>query len=140
MLKKKINEFLLVISAFIASNKAFAELEIEEIDFNHEDIPEIMPDLPHVQDVAPAVHQSGSFMSQYINEQNLIVAVVVLACVVVALLIVLIYSLFFQKPSTKKKKSKEFNVDNSEIEEFTKGSKDIEGAVKSFLVRTNLMH
>lgn len=137
---KKINEILLVISVFIASHKAFAEFEIEEIDLNHEDIPEILPDLPQVQDVAPAVQQSGSFMSQYINEQNLIVAVVVLACVVVALLIVLIYSMFFQKPSVNKKKSKEFTVDNSEIEEFTKGSKDIEGAVKSFLVRTNLMH
>lgn len=136
---KRINEFLLVISAFIASHNAFAELEIEEIDLNHEDIPEIMPDLPQVPDAAPAVHQSGSFFSQYINEQNLIIAVVVLACIVVALLVAIISSKL--QPSSPKPKKQKFKVDNNdEIGEFITGSSDIEGAVKSFLVRTNLMH
>ena len=141
MPRNKINEFLLFISALVFSNKAFAELDIEEIDINHEDMPEILPDLPQVQDVENAVQHSGSFMSQYINEQNLIIAVVVLACVVIALLIVIIYSKFQQPSSPKAKKNKnEFTIEIPDDEEFTKDSKDIEGAVQSFLVRTNLMH
>ncbi len=140
MLRNKINEFLLLISAFIFSNRAFAALEIEEIDINHEDMPEILPDLPQIQEAEQTVQQSGSFLSQYINEQNLIIAVVVLACIVVALLIVIIYS-WFQKPSSNtKRREKEPKVKSSNIEELNTSSQDIEGAVKSFLVRTNLMH
>lgn len=144
-LRNKINTALLFISAFIVSHKAFAEDldigEIDEIEINHDNLeevsPEGMPELPQVQDVEQAVEQSASAMSQIINEHNLIVAVVVLACIVVALLIVIIYSFFQRSQTTKPKKNKK---QQSIANEGFEDSKDLSGAVKSFLTRTNTIH
>lgn len=146
-LRNKINTALLFISAFCYSHKAFAEMEIDgidEINVDHSELeevsPENIPDLPQVQDVEQVAAQSGTIMNQYINEHNLIVAVVVLACIVVALLIVLIYSFLqksapkISKPKQDKKHSKTVDTDSFE------DSKDMSGAVKSFLTRTNSIH
>ena len=138
MLKNNISKFL--ISAFLLFAKAFGEMEIEEIEVDHENMPEIMPELPQVQDSENAVEQGGAAVSQVVNEQYLIVAIVVLACIVVALLIVIIYSKF-QKPSPSADISNPSNENSLfKNDKHVKVSSDMESAVKSFLTRTNLIH
>jgi len=138
MLKNKISKFL--ISAFFLFEKAFGEMEIEEIEVDHENMPEVMPDLPQVQDFENAVEQGGAAVNNVVNEQYLIIAIVVLACIVVALLIVIIYSKL-QKPSVKAEQNEMASEKTpSKKDKHIKVSSDMESAVKSFLTRTNLIH
>lgn len=114
--------------------KAFAENEIDMIDLEHENIPvmdpDMMPDLPQIQEVENNVAQSAT---AFFNEHTLL-AIIVLLLLILAVVFGVI--LLLAKGKKTPVSSKVSDAQNIKIET---GAKDISSAVKSFLIRTDII-
>ncbi len=134
MNKLRDKTILFFLSCPFLFSKAFAENEIDMIDLEHENIPvmepEMMPDLPQIQEVENNVAQSAT---AFFNEHTLL-AIIVLLLVILAVVFGVILLLAKGKKTPVSSKVSDTLNTKSEI-----GAKDISSAVKSFLIRTDII-
>ncbi|MBR6162738.1 hypothetical protein IKQ26_02440 [bacterium] len=121
---------------FFGLNRALGEVEIDMIDLEHENIPEMepemMPDLPQIQEVENNVAQSAT---AFFNEHTLLA---IIAILVIVLLVVFGVILFLAKGKRTPVSSANKTTDTV-LKDDAKNTKDIASAVKSFLIRTEII-
>ena len=134
-LRNKITSFLLVSPFLFPLTKAFAEGEIDMIELEQDNIPEMepefMPELPQIEEVENNVAQSAT---AFFNEHTLLAIIVLL--VLILLVVFGVILLMAKGKRTPHSSSQTSNYQNIPEEA---GAKDISSAVKSFLIRTEII-